>query len=165
MAVGFDCPMAQAAINNPLVWALWLLLWLCSQDVGGFTGSDILEDVILTQLGVRLLSRTSAWVNKVRGSMAYWSSSTLFNSWWGLPGVGGWAFSAHIGGPWHKPGSFDAASADRPDCQISCPGVAGTDPCPGTGVLMAKSNHSLLWRCGILLLVSEKVPAPSGWIP
>ena len=93
VSVGFDCLMPQAAVNNPLAWALQLLLWLCSQGIAGSVVSDILEDVILTQMEGGASSWTSALVNVARDSMAHQSSSTLSTSWWGLPGIGGWAFS------------------------------------------------------------------------
>ena len=92
--MGFDHPTLQAATNAPLARALWLLLQLHSQEVGGSMGSNIHEDMILTQLQGRLLSGTSAPVNEVRGSMTCQSSSMLSTSWQGLPGVSGWAFSA-----------------------------------------------------------------------
>ena len=76
--------------NNPLVWGLWLLLWLHSPG----EGSSFLEDVIITHLEGGMSSSTSALVNVVWGSIACHSSSTLSASQWGLPGVGGWAFSA-----------------------------------------------------------------------
>ena len=49
VAVAFKCPMPWAAINVPLSQALWFLLQLCSQEVGGSMGSDVWEDMILTQ--------------------------------------------------------------------------------------------------------------------
>ena len=84
-AVGFDHPMPWAATNTPLAQALWLLLWLHSQIVGGSAGSDIYDDMILIMLESRLSSRTSAFVNEVRGSIAYWSSSALSTNWQGSP--------------------------------------------------------------------------------
>ena len=53
-------------------------------------------------------------------------------------------FPPNVGGLWHKPGSFEAASANSPGCQISYPGVEGTGPCPGSGMLVAQSSQSLL---------------------
>ena len=44
-------------------------------------GSDACEDVILTQLEGGQSSRTSAFVNKVRGSMAHQRSSMLSTNW------------------------------------------------------------------------------------
>ena len=77
-----------------------VLLWLCFLGVG----FAILEDVILIHLEGRTSSNTSTSVNVVRGSIAHHSSSTLSASWWGSPGVGGWAFSPNVGGPLHMPG-------------------------------------------------------------
>ena len=46
-------------------------------EVRGFVGSNVQDDVILTQGEGGTRSRTSALVNVVKGSMALWSSSML----------------------------------------------------------------------------------------
>ena len=97
VAVGFKYPMPQATANVPLAQALRLLLQLHSREVGRSMGSDVWEDVILTQLDGRVSSRTSALVNMVSGSMACQSSSTFSASWQGSAGSGGWASSTQYG--------------------------------------------------------------------
>ena len=67
-------------------------------------------------------------------------------------------FLPNAGGPLCRPGSFEAASADSPGCQISYPGVARINPCPGNGVLVVQRSCSLLLRHGISILVSERCP-------
>ena len=93
VVTGFKCPTPWANTNVPLAQALWLLLQLCSQDIWGSTGSNVWEDLILTQWEGGASSRTSALVNVVKGSMACQSSSMLSTSWWGLPGGSSWLFS------------------------------------------------------------------------
>ena len=74
MVVGFDHPLPQAAMKEPLVGALLFWLWLCSWGVVGSTGSDVLEEVIFTQCEGALSLKTSASVNVIRGSIASLSS-------------------------------------------------------------------------------------------
>ena len=50
VAVGFDHPMLLVILNTPLTQAHGFWLWLCSQELVGSTGSDVLEDVILPSL-------------------------------------------------------------------------------------------------------------------
>ena len=93
VAMGFKCPMPWATANVLVAWALQLLLWLCSQEVGGSARSNVQEDMILTPQEGRASSRTSVLVNVVKGSMACQRSSTLSTSWWGSPGSSNWDFS------------------------------------------------------------------------
>ena len=74
-------------------------------------------------------------------------------------------FCPMLGGALCRPGSSEAASVESPGLEISYPGVAGNGPCPGNGVLVAQSSCSLLWRCGISLLVPERTPVPYWQIP
>ena len=63
------------------------------EKLGDLAGSDVWDDVILTQCEGGVSSRTSALVNVVKGSMAHWSSSTLSPIWWGSPSGSSWTFS------------------------------------------------------------------------
>ena len=84
-----NCFLPWTPENDPLTWALQVLLWLHSLGVG----SAILEDIILTQLEGGTLSRTHTSVNVVRDSITHLSSCTLSASWQASPRFGGWAFS------------------------------------------------------------------------
>ena len=43
VVVGFNCPMPLDIMNAPLTQALLFWLQLCSQELVGSTGSDVLE--------------------------------------------------------------------------------------------------------------------------
>ena len=90
---GFDLPELWTAMKEPWVWALLFLLWLCSQELAGSSGSDVLEDVIFTQCKGASSQRTSSSVNINRGSMASLNSHTHSANHSGWPGMGSWAFS------------------------------------------------------------------------
>ena len=86
---GTGCLLPQAANRDPLEWAQWVLLWLCSH----WMGSADLDEVIFTQLEDRASLRTSSFVKVVNGSTTCQSSSTLSAKWQDLLGIGSWAFS------------------------------------------------------------------------
>ena len=94
VVMGFDLPTLQAAMKEPQAQALLFWLQLCSWDVVDFAGSDILEDVILTQCKGTSLPKTLASMNVVRGSTVSLSSCTHSTNRHGSPGIGGQAFSA-----------------------------------------------------------------------
>ena len=48
VAVGFDHPMPLVIMDAPLTQALQFQLQLCSQELVGSVGSNVLEDVIFT---------------------------------------------------------------------------------------------------------------------
>ena len=94
VVMGLDLPTLQAAMKEPWMWALLFWLWLCSLDVVGCAGLDVLEDVIFTQCKGTSSPKILASMNVTRGSIVSLSSHTYSANWCGLPGIGGWAFSA-----------------------------------------------------------------------
>ena len=116
VVMGFDLPTLWAAVKEPQAWALLFSLWLCSWDMVGSVGLDVLEDVIFTQCEGTSLPKTSMSVNIVNSSMASLSSHTHSTNWHGLPGIGGWASQPNVVMPWHTPGFSVVVSCSSLGC-------------------------------------------------
>ena len=92
VVVDFNCPIPWVTIKEPQALALLLLLWLHSQEVAGFVGSDVLEEIIFTHFNGALLPKTLASMNIISGSTASLSSHTQSTNWCGSPDIGSQAF-------------------------------------------------------------------------
>ena len=77
----FDCPISWVTRKEPWVWALLLLLQLCSHVVSGPTVSEGLDEVIFTQCNGISLVRTSSSVNDVSSSLDSLNSHMQATSW------------------------------------------------------------------------------------
>ena len=90
VVVGFTYPILWVTEKEPWVWALQLLLWLCSWEVAGSAGLGGLDEVVFTQCNGTLLWRTSPSVNVMDSLNSHMHSANCC----GWSGRGGWTFSA-----------------------------------------------------------------------
>ena len=120
VATDIGHPTPLIILNIPLIWALWVLLQLCSKGDGDSVDSFLLDGVILIQLDGASSLKTSWSVNMVRGSMASLSSWTHSASWHGSPAVGSLAFSTQYCSTLAYAKSSGADEFYNPACQSSC---------------------------------------------
>ena len=146
--VTFAHPTPQTAKNNPLgmsptgsamsafPWGGLLHPRGCYLNpIGGW---NIFQNLHISTCGQELYS-----ISKLQHTFHQLGRLT-WGQWLGF-------FPPNVGGPLHKPGSFEVTSANSLGHQTTYPGVTGIDPCPVSGMLVVWSSHSLLLRRGISL--------------